>query len=356
MKILYVVTKPNVGGLQTSLRSRINALRDRGIQGEVLFLGRGDAAYIFKDIPHYFASSASSFHAIIRNGQYDYISFIYTITYLEQIPRSFKGKVIYEVRGWNHQIASYIALFDRAFRKVDAVFCIANYLKPLVKRQLKRRIPVFVEGNTVDPMFGYMAPRDRTWSDCPTPRKNYNIIGFVGRVERAKNWRACIQIFEKLARNEKIELWIICNPNTSRDLENMLSECRRKGLSDSVKVIAHVPNHHMPEVYSVIVDSGGCILSTSRREGLGNHILEPMACGLPVVSSNVPGKNEIIRHRRSGMLFPPSEMDRAARYVKEVIGNLEVRKTIIRGGIRTIRKEFNQVTYVERFLNILSKF
>jgi glycosyltransferase involved in cell wall biosynthesis len=353
MKILYVVNKPNVGGLQTSLRSRINALREKGIQGEVVFLGRGDGTYIFKNIPHDFASSASAFSKIIHNGKYDYISFIYTITYLDQIPKSFKGKVIYEVRGWNHQIADYIASFDRA-RKVDAVLCIAHYLKPLIVQQLKRKIPVFVEGNTVDPLFRYMAPPKRTWSDCPTPRKTHKIIGFVGRVERAKNWRACIQICEKLAQTEKIELWIICNPNTSRDLTEMVSVCKRMGLSDNIRVIAHVPNHHMPEVYSVIVDSGGCILSTSRREGLGNHILEPMACGLPVVSSNVPGKNEIIQHRRSGLLFSPSDMDRAVRYLKEIIGDRELRKTVIRGGLRTIRKEYNQVRYVERFLIILS--
>ncbi|MGM1048170.1 MAG: glycosyltransferase family 4 protein [Bacillota bacterium] len=346
--------RPNVGGLQTTLRNRIYALKAYGVHAEVVFFSRGEGEYIFNNIPHTFIESADEFKKKIAEGNYNYLSFIYSPEYLKHVPECYDGKIIYEIRGWNERMAIFVRNLDQ-YGKVDGILCIAKYLKLMVKRHLQQEIPVFVDGNTVHPMFHFIKSSHRKWNDCPIPRKDHKVVAYVGRVERSKNWREFVRICAKLNKSEKIEAWIICNRDTTREIPRLLRKSSRKGLEDTLRVISHIPNHYMPEVYSVIRDSGGCILSTSTREGLGNHILEPLACTLPVVSSNVPGKNEIIVHRHNGMLYELGDTDRAVRYIKEIIRNKELRKTLQKNGLRKIRREFNEKEYATRYLKILSK-
>lgn len=336
------------------MRNRIHALNKHGVRAEIIFFNRGAGEYIFKDIPHCFIETKEQFKEKITQGNYDYLSFIYSPEYLIHVPESFTGKVIYEVRGWNETIADYVRNLDK-YGKVDGILCIAKYLKAVVRQHLKRPVPVFIDGNTVHPMFRFIKPEQQRWKDCPRPRENHKVIAFVGRVERSKNWRQFVRVCASLSKTEKIEPWIICNRDTTRDLPKLISKCERKGLKKVTRVISHVPNHYMPELYSVIKSSGGCILSTSTREGLGNHILEPMACGLPVVSSNVPGKNEIITHRHNGMLYKLEDTNRAVRYVKEVIRNRQLRQTIKNNGLTRIRTEFSETKYATRYIKILSE-
>lgn len=47
---------------------------------------------------------------------------------------------------------------------------------------------------------------------------------------------------------------------------------------------------------------------TSESEGLSNSIMEYMACGLPVVCSDVGGNPELVRHEENGYLFPAGDV------------------------------------------------
>ncbi len=355
MKILFIIPRPNVGGLQTSSRSRINALRSKGIEAEVLFFSQGDGAYIFKDIPHFYVNNANQFKLIVSENNYDFISFIYSLKYINDLPEDFEGKVLYEVRGWS---SSVIQGLNQALKSqsVDAVICIAKYLESRVKAKVKDKIPIFVDGNTVDPMFNSLRSTTSTkWTDCPKPLGKRKIIAFIGRVDNSKNWKEFVNICYFISLNYKIELWFICNPNNSKCLNQMLIKTTKLNLHTITRVISNVHNDKMPTVYSVINASGGYVLSTSLREGLGNGILEPMACGCPVVSSNVPGKNEIITHNYNGLLYETGNIKEAVKYIKCLMFNKKKRIKIIKNALKTIKSEYAQEKYVFRYLDILSK-
>jgi glycosyltransferase involved in cell wall biosynthesis len=51
------------------------------------------------------------------------------------------------------------------------------------------------------------------------------------------------------------------------------------------------------------------LLNPSTTEAFGNVNLEAMACGLPVVSADMPNSRSMIRHGRSGLLHPGDDAD-----------------------------------------------
>lgn len=354
MKILYVAWKPGIGGLQTTLRNRVLALSARGIQAEVLFVYQGYGTYIFKDIRYSYLNSLKAFKEKILHGNYDFISFIYTTEYIEHVPDSYKGKIIYEVRGWSRNVANHIQQIGLN-QSVDALVCIAHYIVPLARKALQAEIPVFVDGNTVHPMFQFRPPLLQKQSPLPTPKRGAKIIGFVGRIEKSKNWKEFIRICRRVALTENIELWFICNPQSSHDYDELLRRCESEPLRDIARVIGHVPNHSMPALYSLIKSSGGCILSTSRREGLGNALLEPLACGLPVISTDVPGKREVITHGYNGLLYKLAHITKGSQLVKQVLNNKSLRRKLARNGLRRIKRTYSDSVYVKRYLGILAK-
>jgi glycosyltransferase involved in cell wall biosynthesis len=61
----------------------------------------------------------------------------------------------------------------------------------------------------------------------------------------------------------------------------------------------------MPALWPAI----DCLLLTSRYEGLPITILEAMACGAPIVASNLDGMREILRDEDNADLVPAGELD-----------------------------------------------
>ncbi|MFC4807983.1 glycosyltransferase family 4 protein [Paenibacillus sp. GCM10023250] len=354
MRILYVAPSSRVGGLQTTLRNRIRALRAHGIHAEVVFLDKSEGEYIFKEIVHYYVRTPAEFHMQIQIGNYDVISFIYALHFLSCVPKTYTGKVLYEVRGWNREIAGTLKTIGR-HRKVHAVMCIAKYLKPLVQAQLTANVQVLVEGNAVDPMFHLIKPEERKWKDCPKPGKGRKVIAFAARMERSKNWLEFVHICARLNAIDNIEPWFICNPTNRDELALVQHECKRIGLLGISRFMYNVPNHFMPEVFTEVQLSGGVILSPSIREGLGNHILEPLAVGVPIISTDVPGKNEIITHGRNGLLYKPGHIADAVEHVSRVMKEEKLRNTLIANGLVAIRQEYSPAVYVKRYLQLLAQ-
>lgn len=71
----------------------------------------------------------------------------------------------------------------------------------------------------------------------------------------------------------------------------------------------------MPRVYNA------CDLTvlTSHHEGTSNVLLESMACGVPVVATDVADNRRIIPDDRIGCVVPPDDVDAMARHVGELL-------------------------------------
>lgn len=70
------------------------------------------------------------------------------------------------------------------------------------------------------------------------------------------------------------------------------------GLADRVHLCGAQPHSSLPRFYT----AADMLVLASSREGWANVLLEAMACGTPVVASNIPGNPEVVQGRAAGLI------------------------------------------------------
>jgi teichuronic acid biosynthesis glycosyltransferase TuaC len=77
------------------------------------------------------------------------------------------------------------------------------------------------------------------------------------------------------------------------------AHARRLGVAGRVRFLGEVAHADLPSVYA----AADVLVLASSREGWANVLLEAMACGTPVVATNVNGAEEVVRSGAAGVLM-----------------------------------------------------
>jgi teichuronic acid biosynthesis glycosyltransferase TuaC len=96
---------------------------------------------------------------------------------------------------------------------------------------------------------------------------------------------------------------------------------RRVGVADQVRFLGSRPHATLPEIYG----AGDALVLASNREGWANVLLEAMACGTPVVASNIGGNLEVVKTPASGVLLEQNTPEGIAHAVRTLFANLPER-------------------------------
>jgi teichuronic acid biosynthesis glycosyltransferase TuaC len=102
-------------------------------------------------------------------------------------------------------------------------------------------------------------------------------------------------VIEALAALPDAELFIAGRGPDEGRLKNLASTL---GVLDRVTFLGVLPQEKLRTLYS----AADCLVLASVREGWPNVLLEAMACGTPVVASNVGGTSEIVASAEAGVL------------------------------------------------------
>jgi rhamnosyl/mannosyltransferase len=93
--------------------------------------------------------------------------------------------------------------------------------------------------------------------------------------------------------------------------------------------------------------------SVDRRESFGIAQLEAMACGKPVVSSDLPtGVSVVNRHERTGLLVPPGDPEALAEALNRLLGDQALRTALGQAARVRVEREFTPDGMIERTLAI----
>jgi glycosyltransferase involved in cell wall biosynthesis len=103
----------------------------------------------------------------------------------------------------------------------------------------------------------------------------------------------------------------------------------------------------MPEVLA----QARVVCLPSYREGLPKVLLEAMACGRPVVTTDAPGCREVVRDGVNGLLVPVKSDAELAAALRRLIEDRELCEGMGREGRRRAAREFSQEIIVRQTLD-----
>ncbi|TXF99444.1 glycosyltransferase family 4 protein [Massilia arenae] len=113
-------------------------------------------------------------------------------------------------------------------------------------------------------------------------------------------------IIRALPRLPDVDLLIAGIGPERKNLEQL---ARELGVQDRVTLLGAVPQTELKNYYN----AADALVLASSREGWANVLLEAMACGTPVVASNVWGTPEVVAAPEAGVLMPERTPDGLVR-------------------------------------------
>ncbi len=126
--------------------------------------------------------------------------------------------------------------------------------------------------------------------------KHLPVVIAVGRLTRQKDFPTLLKAFRTVADNVDARLIIL---GEGEDRESLLKCIHELNLEENVSLPGFVDNP-----YAFLAHSSVFVLS-SKWEGLPTVLVEAMACGLPVISTDCPsGPREILKDGKFGRLIP----------------------------------------------------
>jgi glycosyltransferase involved in cell wall biosynthesis len=106
------------------------------------------------------------------------------------------------------------------------------------------------------------------------------------------------------------------------DKAHFLDQIAERSVQQYFKLHGYVEHTRLPEHYL----NADIFVLPSLAEGMPNVVLEAMGSGLPIVATDVPGSEELVRNGENGYLLKTREPDDLAHALLALITNPQQRK------------------------------
>ncbi len=104
-----------------------------------------------------------------------------------------------------------------------------------------------------------------------------------------------------------------------------------------------------------VYDSSDIICFPSFREGNPRALLEAACCELPIISYDVPGCNDIIIDKYSGILIPFRDKVKMKNTLEKLIANPEMREHLGKNARKHVIKNFSNYIIFNQYLSLWNK-
>ncbi len=143
------------------------------------------------------------------------------------------------------------------------------------------------------------------------PTQNYFL--YLGRIDPYKNGQRLLTAFAQLsADNPTTQLWF-SGPVDRRYQPALITQIAELGLLDRVKFLGYVPYVELPRLINQAIG----LVFPSLWEGFGLPVLEAMACGTPVIASDLSALPEVVGD--AGLLVDPYNIESIAAAMRQLL-------------------------------------
>jgi glycosyltransferase involved in cell wall biosynthesis len=183
--------------------------------------------------------------------------------------------------------------------------------------------------------------------------KKIRLITVARYAEKKKGFDLLPIIAQKLLENNVDYIWTIIGKNTTSLLDNKFIN-KNKNLFEIIENVSNDDEKYFP--HSSIIKkyiSSDLYINLARIESFGITFVEAMACGLPVISFNSKGANEVVLDNYNGYLVNSRDLDSFIKKILDIKNNNFI--DFAKNNIFKSAEKFDLELVTKKLINIYNK-
>ncbi|MEH2461014.1 glycosyltransferase family 4 protein [Nostoc sp.] len=178
------------------------------------------------------------------------------------------------------------------------------------------------------------------------PTQNYFL--YLGRHNPHKNLERLITAFAALPNRQDYELWL-AGPSDRRYTPVLKAQVEKLSITHQVKFLDYIPESELPK----IINQAIALVFPSLWEGFGLPVLEAMACGTPVITSNLSSLPEVAGD--AAILINPYNTGEITEAMQVIATDSVLRSRLSSQGI-THSQQFSWEKTAKATIEVLSRY
>jgi glycogen(starch) synthase len=173
------------------------------------------------------------------------------------------------------------------------------------------------------------------------------IIPYIGQLTIRKCYDMIIDAMPTVVRRYPQASFVFVTHNQAQRADLI-----RRAAAHGIERNLHLVGTISEEEKLALLRASDVLPFPSRYEGFGLPLLEGMAAGVPVISTDIPVVNEIVVHGENGLLIPYDDTDALARAILSVLDDQNLRNRLIAGGQRALNERFAPERLVRQIIDV----
>jgi len=239
------------------------------------------------------------------------------------------------------------------YHQVDYLLCVSKWIKEGVLQLgiAPDKVETLVDGRDLEEF--------KREYDIESLRRELGLkekelaIGMVGRLNPWKGHKTFIKAVALVEQElPDCKFFVIGgSAEVFQDYERELKE-----YVDSLNLKRLVFTGQRPDIVKVMKSLDIIIHASEKPDPYPNVVLEAMACGRPVIASNIGGPPEMIEHGETGLLIPPANPIILAKSIKDLIQDRDLRESLGRRAKEVAFDRYDIKAHVGRLEDIYNRF
>jgi len=175
-----------------------------------------------------------------------------------------------------------------------------------------------------------------------------NFMFFLGNTDPKKNTPNVLKAFADFNSGSETKYKLVMLDYEENALMQVLNSIGHAELRADIVMTGYVPNTEMP----AIINQCKVFLYPSLRESFGIPILEGMACGVPVITSNTSSMPEIAGD--AAILVDPTKFDEIVSAIERILSDEKFRVSLCKKGIERAA-QFSWKHMAEKYLELYNE-